>query len=54
MDNIKFWFHSIACDFWVIVGNILIYIEPGTMGSKACVRLAKKHYARCIELAFRK
>lgn len=54
MNTIKFYFHSIACDFWIMVGNILIYIEPGTRGSKACVRLAKKHYMHCIEIAFRK
>lgn len=43
MLNLKFWYHTIIVVFYLLVGNILIYLEPGTAGSKECARRAKKH-----------
>lgn len=44
MLNLKFWYHTIIVGFYLLVGNILIYLEPGMAGSKECARRAKKRH----------
>lgn len=50
MSNLKFFYHIIIGQIYILIGNALIYLEPGTKGSRACVRMAEKHYNICKEL----
>ena len=42
----NFLYHVICSEFWLVLGNILIWIEPGTRGSRYCANRAEYHISR--------
>ena len=50
MSTLKFFYHAIISEIYILIGNALIYLEPGTKGSRTCAQMAKKHHDICKEL----
>lgn len=42
----NFLYHIACCQVWITLGQILIWIEPGTKGSRHCINKAKYHYSQ--------
>lgn len=39
----RFWYHAICCELWIILGKLSIPVEVGTRFGWYCTRKAEEH-----------